>query len=101
MRGDVVELLPAKGTDAAIIVRLNLESRWSEGQRREFRNRPGRQQRDHHALSSNVQAGEAGRSSEKNVRVGGQFRLAQDHLALGKVGDLQGGYKVRFVRVGK
>ncbi len=32
---------------------------------------------------------------------GGQLRFAQDHLALGEVGDLKCGYETSFVWVGK
>ena len=89
VRGDGVELLPAEGAYAAIVVGLDLESGWSEWKRREFRNRSGWQERDHHPLGSNVQAGEAGRSGEKNVCIGGQLRFAQDNFSLGKVSDSQ------------
>src|SRR5271166_1828341 len=101
MRGDAVELLPAKGTDAAIVVRLDLESRWSEWQRRKLGDRPRRQERDHYAITSDVQAGEAGRAGEKNMRKGSQLRLSQDNFAFGEVGNLQHGYKVRLVEIRK
>ena len=76
MRGDAIELLPAEGADAAIVVGLDLESRRREWKRREFRNRSGRQERHHYAVASNVQTGEACRSGEKNVRIGSQVGLA-------------------------
>jgi len=100
MRGDVVELLPAEGTDAAIVVGLDLESGGRERECREFRNRSGGQERHHYAIASNVQTGEACRSGEKNVRIGSQIGLAQDNFALGEIGDLQRGYKVSFVEIG-
>src|ERR1022692_1681998 len=89
MRSDVVELVPTTTAQAAIVVSLNLESRWSEWKRRELRDWPRRQERDHYPFGSYVQAGEAGRSGEKNVCIGGQLRLTHDNLMLREVGGLQ------------
>ena len=87
VRRDGVELFPAQARHAAIVIRLNLESRRSEGKRWELRDWPWRQQRYHHPLASNVKTGDAGRSGEKNVRERGQFRFAQYNFVLGKIGD--------------
>ena len=97
MRGDGVELLPTEAAHAAIVVGLDLESRRSERKGRKFRDRPGRQERDHYPLGSYVKAAQAGSSGQKNVRGGGQRRLTQDNFSLGEVGDLQCGYEISFV----
>jgi|SRR5271154_6213469 len=88
MGRNAVELLPGKATQAAIVVGFDLKSGGSEWKRRKFRYRPRRQERDNYPVASNVQTGEARRSGEKNVRAGGQLRLAQDNFTLGEVGDL-------------
>ncbi len=89
MRRDVIELFPTETTHAAIVVGLDLESGGSEWKRRELRDRPGRQERDHHPLGSYIEAGQASSSGQKNVRRGGQLRLAQYDFASGEVGNLQ------------
>ena len=101
MRGDGVELLPTEAAHAAIVVGLDLESRGSKRKRREFRDRPGRQEGDYYPLGSYVKAGQAGSSGQKNVRGGGQLRLTQDNLSLGEVGNLQCGYEISFVGTGE
>ncbi len=101
MGGNAVELLPSEAAHAAIVVSLDLESRWSERKGRKFRDRPGRQERDQYAFSLCVQASEASRSGEKNVRCRGELRFPQDNFTLGKVGDLECGGKVKFVGIGE
>jgi hypothetical protein len=97
MRSEVVELFPAQGTNTAIVVGLDLESRRSERKRREFRNRSGRQERNHHPFGPYIQTSDAGRSSQEDVGIGGQLRLPQDNFALAEVGDLECGYEMTFV----
>jgi len=94
MRGYRVELLPIEAAHAAIVVSFDLESRRSERKCRKLRDRPGRHEGDHYSFASYVQAGEARSSGQKNVRGGGQLRLAQYNFALGEVGDLQCGYEI-------
>ena len=97
MRRDFIELLPTETTHTAIVVGLDLESRRSEWKRRELRDRPGRQERDHHPLVSYIKATQASSSGQKNVRRRGQRRLAQNNFPLGEVGDLQCGYEISLV----
>ena len=89
MRGDVVELVPTTTAYPAIVVSLDLESRWGEGKRRELRDRSGRQQRNHYPFGSDIEAGEACGPGEQNMRARGQLRLAHDNFMLGEVGGIQ------------
>lgn len=59
MRGDDVELLPTNAAYAAIVIGLDLESRWGERKLRELRDRPRRQQGNHDPFGSYVEAGDA------------------------------------------
>lgn len=54
MLGNMVELLPTKTADPAIVVSLDLKSRGSKRKNRKLRNRAGRQQRDHYSFGPNI-----------------------------------------------
>ncbi len=73
MRRDIIEALPSEAADATIIICLDLKARRGEGQGRELRDWSRWQERDQHSLVFNVQASDAGGSSQKDVRFGGQF----------------------------